>query len=46
MVIINEVLCKIEFYIVIFVIPEMLFESDMKGMASLSGIFPVTVFAN
>ena len=34
------------FSIVIFVIPEMLFESRMKGTAGLSGIFPVPVFAN
>ena len=33
------------FSIVIFVIPEMLFESRMKGTAGLSGIFLVTVFA-
>ena len=46
MVIVNEVLCKIRFSIIIFVISEMFFESRMKGTAGLSGIFLVTVFTN
>ena len=46
MVIINEMLCKISFAILIFVVTEMLFESRMKGTAGLSSIFLVTVFTN
>ena len=45
-VIISEVLCKIRFYIFIFVVAEMFFESRMEGSAGLSSVFLITVFTN
>ena len=46
MVIINEMLRKIGFTIFVIVVAEMFFESRMKGTASLSGIFLITVLTD